>query len=97
MIVNPFREPAMRRVLGLAMCWLVALLIGPALREEPRRWLWICWLAFGAIFGSFLLFYAPAPKKPKQWRHPAWSQVPPGHCPVCKAKPHEDCDGGLHS
>jgi len=30
-------------------------------------------------------------------RHPAWSPVPSGHCPVCKAAPSEPCDAGLHS
>lgn len=34
---------------------------------------------------------------PPPWRHPAASPVPPGHCPVCKAKPGEPCDAGLHS
>jgi hypothetical protein len=34
---------------------------------------------------------------PPPWRHPAWGQVPPGHCPVFKAKPGEHCDAGLHS
>lgn len=33
----------------------------------------------------------------KVTRHPAWSPAPPGHCPVCKARPDEDCDAGLHS
>jgi hypothetical protein len=31
------------------------------------------------------------------YRHPAWSEVPPGHCSVCKATPAQDCDAGLHS
>jgi hypothetical protein len=30
-------------------------------------------------------------------RHPAWRHVRAGVCPVCKAKPDEPCDAGLHS
>lgn len=96
MIVNPFKEPPMRRMLGLVCSAVAAQQLGYSLNQDPKHWLWIAWCVFGGVLGLGVLFYQPVPKKLKQWRHPAWKDVPPGHCPICKAKPNEDCDAGLH-
>lgn len=97
MIVNPFREPAMRRMLGLACCMAAAQMLGLYAPPNSRSLFWFAWGAFGMLWGLLLLFYSPTPKELKRWRHPAWKEVPPGYCPICGAKPREDCDSGLHS
>lgn len=98
MFVNPFREPSMRRLQGLIACYVASHLLGRESRNPQPLWFWLTWVAFGLFLGILLLFYQPAPVKPKStFRHPAWSKVPPGHCPICKANLNEDCDAGLHS
>ncbi len=57
------------------------------------------WQIFMTFLAVYLVGYAVCSyvQHRRRFRHPAWSKVPPGHCPVCKATPDQDCDISLHS